>query len=188
MANSLNDEQKYAVKQIMRLDSVPFLLNGPPGTGKTRTLVAAINEILHTSTRDILICAQSDSACDEIAQRLVDIIQPGVLFRMYAKSYRGLIPDKIKPYSNLVGEEFMFPSINYIYRYRVVICTLLTAGCITRSRIDNNFQSAYFEYTIIDDATCAPEIVTMIPIAGMHIFLFIYHYFHSPLVVASTNL
>ena len=172
LANELNYEQKKAVFSIIRTESTPFLLDGPPGTGKTKTLVAAINEIVRTTKKNILVCAHSNSACDEITQRLADVLRPGELFRMFAINHnRKLVHDKIKPFCNLIEENFKFPSLRYLYMFRVVICTLLTAGAITRARRDQHFNSGHFAYTFIDEAACVPEIIALIPIAGKF-FLF----------------
>ena len=47
------------------------VLHGPPGTGKTTTLVEAINETLMHETQ-VLVCAQSNTAVDWISEKLVD--------------------------------------------------------------------------------------------------------------------
>ena len=47
------------------------LLVGPPGTGKTTTLVEAIYETLHREPQ-VLVCAQSNTAVDWISEKLVD--------------------------------------------------------------------------------------------------------------------
>ena len=48
-----------------------LLLIGPPGTGKTTTLVEAIYETLHREPQ-VLVCAQSNMAVDWISEKLVD--------------------------------------------------------------------------------------------------------------------
>lgn len=44
------------------------------GTGKTRTLIAAIQEIIRSSDKYVLVCAASNSACDELCERLLNVL------------------------------------------------------------------------------------------------------------------
>lgn len=126
---------------------------------------------MRTTTKNVLVCANSNAACDELTERLVDLLHVGELFRMYAKSYnRNMLSNKIKPVCNLVEEKFKFPSLAYLYQFRVIVCTLLTAGCISRARIDSSFQSGHFSYILIDEAASVPEPTSLIPIAGTYIF------------------
>lgn len=138
------------------------------GTGKTRTLVATIQEIVRSTSKYVLVCAQSNSACDEITLRLLPLLKDNEILRIYATSYKKESLDKkIAPISNLTKDGFQFPSLKYIYQFRVIICTICTAGCISRARNDNDFDSKHFGFVIIDEAGCVPEITSLIPIAGV---------------------
>lgn len=66
----LNPTQERAVNQILRAKDVA-IVHGPPGTGKTTTLVEAICEVLRRETQ-VLVCAQSNTAVDWISEQLVD--------------------------------------------------------------------------------------------------------------------
>ena len=66
----LNTSQEHAVNDVLRAKDVR-VLHGPPGTGKTTTLVEAINETLMRETQ-VLVCAQSNTAVDWISEKLVD--------------------------------------------------------------------------------------------------------------------
>ena len=66
----LNTSQERAVNDVLRAKDVR-VLHGPPGTGKTTTLVEAINETLKRETQ-VLVCAQSNTAVDWISEKLVD--------------------------------------------------------------------------------------------------------------------
>lgn len=66
----LNTSQERAVNDVLRAKDVR-VLHGPPGTGKTTTLVEAINETLMRETQ-VLVCAQSNTAVDWISEKLVD--------------------------------------------------------------------------------------------------------------------
>ena len=66
----LNKTQEQAVNEVLWTKDVE-VVHGPPGTGKTTTLVEAIYETLHRETQ-VLVCAQSNMAVDWISEKLVD--------------------------------------------------------------------------------------------------------------------
>ena len=66
----LNAAQETAVNKVLRAKDVT-VVHGPPGTGKTTTLVEAIYETLHRE-HQVLVCAQSNAAVDWISEKLVD--------------------------------------------------------------------------------------------------------------------
>ena len=66
----LNETQERAVNEVLRAKDVA-IVHGPPGTGKTTTLVEAINETLMRESQ-VLVCSQSNMAVDWICERLVD--------------------------------------------------------------------------------------------------------------------
>lgn len=66
----LNTTQDEAVNKVLRAKDVA-IVHGPPGTGKTTTLVEAVYETLHRENQ-VLVCAQSNMAVDWIAEKLVD--------------------------------------------------------------------------------------------------------------------
>ena len=66
----LNPTQEQAVNEVLWAKDVA-IVHGPPGTGKTTTLVEAINETLMRESQ-VLVCAQSNMAVDWISEKLVD--------------------------------------------------------------------------------------------------------------------
>ena len=66
----LNPTQESAVNMVLRAKDVA-IVHGPPGTGKTTTLVEAIRETLMRENQ-VLVCAQSNMAVDWISEKLVD--------------------------------------------------------------------------------------------------------------------
>ena len=66
----LNATQEEAVNKVLRAKDVA-VVHGPPGTGKTTTLVEAIYETLRRESQ-VLVCAQSNMAVDWISEKLVD--------------------------------------------------------------------------------------------------------------------
>lgn len=66
----LNSTQEEGVNKVLRAKDVA-IVHGPPGTGKTTTLVEAIHETLRRESQ-VLVCAQSNMAVDWISEKLTD--------------------------------------------------------------------------------------------------------------------
>ena len=66
----LNASQEAAVNEVLWAKDVA-VVHGPPGTGKTTTLVEAIYETLRREVQ-VMVCAQSNMAVDWIAEKLTD--------------------------------------------------------------------------------------------------------------------
>lgn len=66
----LNASQQQAVRDVLRAKDV-LIVHGPPGTGKTTTLVEAIDEVLRREPQ-VMVCAQSNTAVDWISRQLMD--------------------------------------------------------------------------------------------------------------------
>ncbi|MFK8057580.1 MAG: AAA domain-containing protein [Saprospiraceae bacterium] len=64
----LNTSQRDALKLIAAAEDLA-IIHGPPGTGKTTTLVSAIQRICQKE-RQVLVCAPSNTAVDLLAERL----------------------------------------------------------------------------------------------------------------------
>lgn len=66
----LNRSQEQAVNRVLATKEVA-VVHGPPGTGKTTTLVEAVYETLRRENQ-VMVCAQSNTAVDWIAEKLLD--------------------------------------------------------------------------------------------------------------------
>lgn len=143
--------------------------------------MAAVVEILTVTDDFILICANSNTACNEIALRLVNILPQNQLFRLFAKKFdTDAIPEELKCVSNIHQGELEFPSIRYLYQFRVVISTLMTVGSLVRARgRDQDFNSSHFSRIFIDEAGCVHQPTSMIPIAGLRL-QFLCNFFSTP--------
>ena len=65
---NLNETQNKALTNIFNAKDVA-IVHGPPGTGKTTTLVNAIKEVVKNE-RQVLVCAQSNAAVDLVVEKL----------------------------------------------------------------------------------------------------------------------
>ncbi|XP_030077500.1 helicase MOV-10, partial [Microcaecilia unicolor] len=165
----MNHEQRTAVQQIVSGCSrpAPYLIFGPPGTGKTVTLVEAIKQVLVCiPTSRVLACAPSNSASDLLCQRLMKHIDKKDIYRMIALSrdFR-LVPEEIKPCCNWDHKKqaYVYPSKAVLQQYRVVITTLVTAGRL----VSANFPQGHFSHVFVDESGHAVETECIIGIAGI---------------------
>ncbi|NXT73720.1 SDE3 helicase, partial [Zapornia atra] len=164
-----NEEQRQAVTHIVTGVSrpAPYLIFGPPGTGKTVTLVEAIKQVW-TCFKDaqVLACAPSNSAADLLCQRLIKDIAPRHIYRLIASSRNYWdVPADIRPCCNWDDKQgcYVYPSKEHLGRYRILITTLVTAGRL----VSANFPPGFFSHVFIDECGQAVEPESVVAIAGL---------------------
>jgi helicase MOV-10 len=168
-----NPPQLQAVTSILlqQPGSAPFAVFGPPGTGKTITIVEAMKQLLKLkpNTR-ILATAPSNSAADIIASRLASTLGPDELFRLYAPSrHLDQVPDELQSYTHtkrLEGEDktcFSVPPIPILKRFKVIVCTCVSASIPYGIGIPRG----HFTHIFVDEAGQATEPEVMIGIKTM---------------------
>lgn len=83
-----NPEQKTAVLNILNgtAGTVPYIVFGPPGTGKTVTIVEAILQIKKKTKKKILVCAPANAACDLLTEKLIPYCKKDELFRIMSNT------------------------------------------------------------------------------------------------------
>ncbi|KAG8705367.1 hypothetical protein FRC11_009093 [Ceratobasidium sp. 423] len=165
-----NEEQRNAITRVIRLPpgSPPFIIFGPPGTGKTVTAVECISQLLNDKKTRILACAPSNSASDLIAQRLIELrgLKPEELLRLNARyRKRVTIPEDLVPYSfqNPTGKNSGIPALGQLNPYRVVVATCSTSAVLNIFGVD----PGAFTHIFIDEAGQGSEPEVMIPILMM---------------------
>nr|CAD7408107.1 unnamed protein product [Timema cristinae] len=109
---STNQQQMTAVTNIVfeSASPAPYIVFGPPGTGKTVTMVEAIVQLWHIKKPHMLVCAPSNSAADVIASRLLEKghIPASNILRMYAASHEGghaMEPEVLVPIAGILTTE-----------------------------------------------------------------------------------
>lgn len=145
----------------------PYILFGPPGTGKTSTLVEAICQIWKLQPKaNVLVSASSNFACDEFTRRLLEFIPASDVFRFLSKACEKNVPnidDAVIGISNLASGTYTVPSWHDIYNSRVVIATVTMCGRLSQAKIDPD----HFSYIFIDEAGSTKEVSSLLPIAGI---------------------
>merc|ERR1719228_78152 len=163
-----NPEQRTAVQAIVSKlsGSAPYVVFGPPGTGKTVTLVEAIKQAWRRyPDAHILATAPSNTAADLLTEHLAEHISKEELLRLHAASR---IKEEISPVvaavSNLTKEgEFTYPALPLLMEYKVVVTTLVTSGRLVSAVV----PSTHFNFVFIDEAGQATEPETVIALAGL---------------------
>ncbi|XP_002138690.3 uncharacterized protein [Drosophila pseudoobscura] len=166
---SSNPEQMQAVKQIALCPKLPapYIVFGPPGTGKTATICEAIYQLyVYKPESHILVLAGSNTACDEIALRLLRAIakapetQPRPLTRIFAACCDRRIDninDLLLEYSNMYALHF-YPAVEAVHQYRIVVCTLSLAGKLSTGGFAlDNCKRPVFSHVFVDEAAASTE-------------------------------
>ncbi|XP_017473968.1 PREDICTED: putative helicase MOV-10 isoform X1 [Rhagoletis zephyria] len=170
-----NPEQLQAIQCVVN-NSVekmaPYIIFGPPGTGKTTTLVEAILQIyiLQPQSR-ILITAGSNGACDEIALRLCNVLAPmnetQTITRIYSRAYEQRsenINELLLEYSNLYADHFL-PDVKVLHAYRIVVCTLSIVGRLATGKFGKEIDgSGVFTHVFVDEVAASTETETLVGI------------------------
>ncbi|KAJ7484325.1 P-loop containing nucleoside triphosphate hydrolase protein [Mycena latifolia] len=142
--------------------SPPFVVFGPPGTGKTVTIVEAIHQLLlRDPEARILACAPSNSAADLIARNLLSL-GTTQLFRLNAltRKYTDLGKDLVKFSAVNDNLTFVLPMVEDLRKYRVVVSTCLSGGIPANLGI----KRGHFTHIFCDEAGQATEPEVMLPI------------------------
>ncbi|KAJ4480980.1 P-loop containing nucleoside triphosphate hydrolase protein [Lentinula aciculospora] len=149
--NGLNAEQRFAASSVSKFQwPVPFLISGPPGTGKTRTVVETVHQILRTRPEaHILLCAPSNSATDTLSLRLGSSLQPGEMLRLndHNRTFAE-VPDSIRQFCYVENDRFSIPPWRMLMNYRVVVTSCLDANILVDSACTNTVLCAFEEYTV----------------------------------------
>ncbi|KAJ3811569.1 P-loop containing nucleoside triphosphate hydrolase protein [Lentinula aff. lateritia] len=145
--NGLNAEQRFAASCISKYQSpVPFLISGPPGTGKTRTVVETVHQILRTQPEaHILLCAPSNSATDTLALRLASSLKPGDMLRLNDQNRTfAEVPDSI----HVENDSFAIPTWKMLMSYKVVVASCLDANILVDAACTNTVLCGLEEHVV----------------------------------------
>ncbi|XP_041650472.1 RNA helicase Mov10l1 [Cheilinus undulatus] len=157
----LNPPQREAVKRILAGESrpTPYVLFGPPGTGKTITLIESILQVYHfVPSSRILVCTPSNSAADLICIRLHDsgFLHAASLARVNASCRQEeAIPEVLRQYSR-AGEDIRQASF-----HRIVVSTCSSAGMFHNIGL----HVGHFTHVFLDEAGQATEPESLIPLS-----------------------
>ncbi|KAI6238562.1 RNA helicase [Aphelenchoides fujianensis] len=170
---SLNERQTgvlYSVCTSAHADA-PYVLHGPPGTGKTRVIAATVRCLLEMDPDfRILLTAPSNMAADMIAHKLMEnfaapVMTTGNVLRLRSTGNDFASRDRrLDPIARFDAEEeaFKIPDAQELFLKRVIICTL---GCT--AHLVQRLVPGHFSHIFLDEAGQASEGEIWIPIGGL---------------------
>jgi len=183
---ALNEEQRLAVERMtappepLSLIHRPLVIFGPPGTGKTKTVVEGVLRAVLVGglAAKVLCCAPSDAAADVIVQRLVAQAERipkekgshtpwheegKWLLRLnhYTRAPETVRPDVV-PYTFVDPETQLFtpPPLAEVLGMSVVVTTCGGAAILRNLGVD----AEHWSLLVIDEAAQALEPETLIPL------------------------
>lgn len=121
---------------------------------KTVTIVEAVKQIVtHDASARILICAPSNSACDVVAERLVDL-GASKLFLLYAPFRSPLsVPSSLKTFTRRSQSIYQTPPLDEFLGIQVVVVTCPSGNLQSRFEIPRG----HFSHIFIDECGQAEE-------------------------------
>jgi helicase MOV-10 len=151
----LNEEQLVAVSYMLKapLLHAPYVLFGPPGTGKTVTIVEYIIQAVRLTggTKHVLVCAASNEAANVIARRLQQSLSRHEMMRLYAISRNvSEVPASLRDYCNVdrAAEMFYAPEVEELQKFAVIVCTCFSGGRLYNKGVPRG----HFECIVVDEA------------------------------------
>eukprot|EP00727_Mastigamoeba_balamuthi_P008236 m51a1_g4033 hypothetical protein (977) ;mRNA; r:655181-658282 len=159
----LNEEQVAAVAAVMQRPRSPVVIFGPPGTGKTVTVVEAIMQTMRVPGSRLLVCAPSNEAVDLICVRLLERgVDSADILRLnsHTRCPRD-IREELKPCcAPYYDGGYSIPEADYYEQFRVVASTCCSAGYLYSVDLSKGF----FTHIFVDEAGHALEPETLIPL------------------------
>ena len=162
---NLNAEQQHAVGAIVRArqirQGVPYIIFGPPGTGKTKTMCEAVLQMYRAHHCKVLVTAPSNTAADVLLEKLSSVVSRSEMLRFMAYNRSaGEVSIETKNYTYSFEEKervFSQPPLKKFLEYNIVVATC----CMAAKLYNLGVPSGHFDVIFIDEAGHAvePEVV-----------------------------
>ena len=154
---SLNERQKSAVVNILRSECrpAPYILFGPPGTGKTMTLVECVLQVFRRIPNSrIFVCGIANECADALLAKLIQTgeIKDVDMIRVVAVSRLRVVPNELKSFYGVAEN---------VLEHRIIVSTCANVGQMVSLRDRWNGQ---ITHTFIDEASQATEPESLFPI------------------------
>ncbi|KAK3267242.1 hypothetical protein CYMTET_24188 [Cymbomonas tetramitiformis] len=172
-AVAANAAQREAVRRVLDGEAreVPYILFGPPGTGKTTTVVEIISQCRrlprHRDGRGFrtLVCAPTNTAADLLCSRIGCNDRTQILRHMAYSRAKSTVPEEVLKVSNWseAHHAFVQPPLEEIMSKTVNVMTLSTAGKLTNMGVPRG----HFDMIVIDEAGQALEPEAAAPVCTL---------------------
>ncbi|KAF2849911.1 P-loop containing nucleoside triphosphate hydrolase protein, partial [Plenodomus tracheiphilus IPT5] len=140
--HAINYEQAHAVNDVCTevYGTLPYLISGPPGTGKTKTVVEIAMQLLNTTDiAHVLICAPSEAAADTLALRLKEYLDVKQLFRLNRPGRAdNEVPGGLLQYCCMKGDMFYLPPFKTLMAFNIVVTSCRDAAILAEARLSND--------------------------------------------------
>jgi helicase MOV-10 len=161
--DKFNTEQIQAITEIVngKARQVPYIVFGPPGTGKTTTVIESVLQAVRClgSSFRVLCCAPSNTAADLLCERLSKELPKNRLFRAMAVSrQQSLVSPAVLEFCKMEGDDFVMPPLEDFIKFQVVVATLAKAAKLP---VELGIKRGSFDLIVVDEAGHAtePEII-----------------------------
>ncbi|GAA5930731.1 hypothetical protein JCM10213_000795 [Rhodosporidiobolus nylandii] len=158
-----NPHQREAVLSIFYRShgKAPYVVFGPPGTGKTVTIVEAAQQLFHYMPSSVLLLtAPSNSAADILCERLQ--LDPSTCLRLNAPSRAQVdVAPEVRRFCFELEGTFACPPVQQLRQYRVVIATCISASILGGVGLPRG----HFSHIFVDEAGQATEPQTFLPLS-----------------------
>ena len=176
LPDEMNDQQRFTVASLLRKDhgSTPFLLYGPFGTGKTRTLIEFLKLLLGpnaeakvpASNREprVLVCSPSNSSVDMYVSQLASVVgSPSEMHRIMAPHRGPIYNRELAPYTRFDAAAGMhrLPEMAELLQMKVVVCTTRMAAALCARGV----PKGHFTHIVLDEAAQLMEAEALLPLS-----------------------
>uniref|UniRef100_A0AAG5DML6 RNA helicase n=1 Tax=Anopheles atroparvus TaxID=41427 RepID=A0AAG5DML6_ANOAO len=164
-----NKLQQLAIQNIVNRTAypAPYILFGPPGTGKTCTIVEAVLQIYKLQPHSrILVTATSNYACNELTKRLLKFVPVTDIYRYMAFSSErdiNLMDLEILEISNMHMGKYETPSMEDFVMTRILVCTIMNSARLLQLGV----KTSMYDYIFIDECGSSKELSALVPIGSV---------------------
>jgi len=168
-----NDEQTAAVRAVLLGEKrqVPYIIFGPPGTGKTTTVVELIHQFVRGFERArVLVCAPTNTAadvcCEKLGQRSGITGRVQMLRLMSYTRNRNEVPEAVRQFTQEYDHgQRCYPAVELkdLQRKRVIVATLSMGGSLYNLGVERGA----FDLVVIDEAGQAMEPEAIASVASL---------------------